>query len=339
MKNKISEIMLKKIINSADTLLIESINGFGRANFSLIDVHENPLYINRKDAPLHGKVALVSGGGSGHEPLHIGYVGYGMLHAACPGEIFSSPTPDQILAAVKKVDGGAGVLFIIKNYDGDRMNFEIASELLDIEHSTLIVCDEALPPDLDQTIIRRGLAGTVIIEKIVGAAAQAGADLYSCKQLGKRVNRVTRTMGMALTGCRIPAASKSTFNLADNEVEMGVGIHGEPGRKRIRQMRADDLVHELIEAICIDLPIHPGVPVLLHVNGFGGTPLIELHVVYQAAFNLLEKRGLLIARSFVGNYTTSLEMKGCSITVTIFDDELLHLWDAPVHTASLCWGY
>jgi dihydroxyacetone kinase-like protein len=331
-------IVLKKFMNHVDGMLIEALRGFGDANGHLICVHENPLYVTRRNTPVGGKVALISGGGSGHEPLHLGYVGRGMLDAACPGEIFTSPTPDQIEAAARSVDGGAGILFIVKNYSGDRMNFEIAEELLDLPLETVVVSDEALPLDSDPASTRRGMAGTVLVEKMVGAAAEAGADLKKCKHIGDKVNSVTRTMGVALTSCVIPAVRKPTFVLAEDELEMGVGIHGEPGRKRIKRMPVNDLVHQMIEAISTDLAVCSGDQVLLHVNGFGGTPLIELYLVYHAAAKICRAKGLEIVRSLVGNHTTSLEMAGCSITMSLLDEQLLRLWDAPVHTPCLCWG-
>lgn len=331
-------IVMNKFMNHVDGMLIEALRGFADANSRLICVHEKPLYVTRRKTPNHGKVALVSGGGSGHEPLHLGYVGYGMLDAACPGEIFTSPTPDQMEAAARRVDGGAGILFIVKNYSGDRMNFEIAEELLDLPLETVIVSDEALPLDSDPTSTRRGMAGTILVEKMVGAAAEAGADLMRCKQIGDKVNSVTRTVGVALTSCVIPAVRKPTFVLAEDELEMGVGIHGEPGRMRMKHKPFDDLVHQMIDTICADLSVRSGNQVLLHVNGFGGTPLIELYLVYHAATKICRAKGLEIVRSLVGNHTTSLEMAGCSITLGLLDEQLLQLWDAPVRTPCLYWG-
>ncbi len=329
---------MNKFMNSAETMLAESLRGFGSANSTIIGVHETPFFVFRKDAPVDGKVAVISGGGSGHEPLHIGYVGRGMLDAACPGEVFTSPTPDQILSACHKVNGGVGVLFVVKNYAGDRMNFEIASEMLDLDHLTLSVTDEAMVADTEAGAERRGIAGTLIVEKIVGAAAEAGFDLDACGQFGVRANQCTRTMGVALTGCMVPAANRPTFNLAENEMEMGVGIHGEAGRKRMEIMNAKDIVHQLVTTIGADLSIRRGDPILLHVNGLGGTPLMELYLIYHLAEKLCRDKGWSVVRSLVGNHTTSLEMAGCSITVSVLKDDLLGLWDAPVHTPSLRWG-
>lgn len=330
--------VLKKLLNHTDRLLIESLRGFGAANRHLVKVHENPLFVARRSAPTRGKVALVSGGGSGHEPLHLGYVGDGMLDAACPGEVFTSPTPDQIEAACRAVDGGMGILLIVKNYAGDRMNFEIAAEMLDLPCETLVVHDEALAPDFQGTPSRRGMAGTVLIEKLVGAAARSGADLTTCRRLGERLNRCTRSMGVALTSCMVPAAEKPTFILGEDEVELGVGIHGEPGRRRSNLLPADELVAQMLETICADLAVGAGNRVFLHVNGFGGTPLIELYLVQQAAGRICKAKGLEVVRTLVGNHATSLEMAGCSLTLSIMSDDLLALWDAPVYTPTLRWG-
>jgi dihydroxyacetone kinase-like protein len=287
---------------------------------------------------VRGKVALISGGGSGHEPLHAGFVGYGMLDAACPGQVFTSPTPDQMLAAAEAVDGGAGILFIVKNYTGDVMNFEMAAEMAPGEHASVLTNDDVAVEDSTYTTGRRGVAGTVVVEKIVGAAAEGGADLAACKALGDRVNDGTRSMGVALTSCTVPAAGGPTFQIGDDEVEMGVGIHGEPGRKRVKLAAADAIAEEMIGAICHTLEPRSGDRVLLFLNGFGATPLMELYLMYQAAARLCADRGLTIARSLVGNYTTSLDMAGCSLTLTRLDDQLMELWDAPVHTPALRWG-
>ena len=328
---------MKKLINAVDVVLRESLDGFAAAHQGLVRVAHAPTYVVRADAPVAGKVALVSGGGSGHEPMHAGFVGRGMLTAACPGEVFTSPTPDQMVAAAEAVDGGAGLLFIVKNYSGDVMNFEMAAELLAGEQATVLTNDDVAVEDSTWTTGRRGVAGTVIVEKIVGAAAEAGADLAACKALGDRVNAATGSMGVALTSCMVPAAGKPTFELADDEMEMGVGIHGEPGRKRVRLAMADAISEEMLGAICQSLQPARGQPVLLLVNGFGGTPLMELYLMYEAARKQCAARGLEIARSLVGNYTTSLEMAGCSLTLARLDDELIRLWDAPVHTAALRW--
>jgi dihydroxyacetone kinase-like protein len=283
------------------------------------------------------KVALISGGGSGHEPLHVGYVGKGMLDAACPGQVFTSPTPDQMLAAAQAVHGGRGVLFIVKNYAGDCMNFEMAAEMLDLPNATVLVNDDVAVENSTHTTGRRGVAGTLIVEKTVGAAAEAGADLAQCKALGERINRATASMGVAFTSCTVPAAGRATFEIGAAEMEMGVGIHGEPGRRREPLRSADSIVETLLSAILADLKPERGREVLLHVNGFGATPLMELYLLYHLAEQRLAAQGLRVARSLVGNYTTSLEMAGASLTVTLLDDESKALWDAPVHTAALRW--
>lgn len=329
---------MKKLINDVDKVLTESLTGFGAAHADIVRVHHDPTYVARADAPVRGKVALISGGGSGHEPLHAGFVGRGMLTAACPGQVFTSPTPDQMVAAAQAVDGGAGVLFIVKNYSGDVMNFEMAAELVGGDNATVLTNDDVAVEDSTYTTGRRGVAGTVVVEKIVGAAAEAGADLDSCKSLGDRVNKATRSMGVALSSCTVPAAGRPTFQLSEDEMEMGVGIHGEPGRKRVKLERAAAIVDTMLGAIHGDLKPKAGTPVLLLANGFGGTPLMELYLVYDAARRACEGKGMKVARSLVGNYTTSLEMNGCSLTVTALDDELIRLWDGPVHTAALRWG-
>ncbi len=328
---------MKKLINAVDAVLRESLDGFAAAHADLVKVVHAPTYVVRADAPVAGKVALISGGGSGHEPLHAGFVGRGMLDAACPGEVFTSPTPDQMVAAAEAADGGAGLLFIVKNYSGDVMNFEMATEMLAGELATVLTNDDVAVEGSTYTTGRRGVAGTVIVEKIVGAAAEAGAALAACKALGDRVNQATGSMGVALTSCTVPAAGKPTFELGADEMEMGVGIHGEPGRKRVKLAEADAIAEEMIGAICQSLEPERGQPVLLLVNGFGGTPLMELYLMYQAARKQCAARGLEVARSLVGNYTTSLEMAGGSLTLTRLDDELIRLWDAPVHTAGLRW--
>ncbi|HET6469200.1 MAG TPA: dihydroxyacetone kinase subunit DhaK, partial [Geminicoccaceae bacterium] len=298
----------------------------------------DPTYVVRADAPVRGKVALISGGGSGHEPMHAGFVGHGMLDAACPGQVFTSPTPDQMVAAAEAVDGGAGLLLIVKNYAGDVMNFEMAAEMLDGRHATVLVDDDVAVENSSFTTGRRGVAGTVMVEKILGAAAEAGAGLEALQTLGGRVVARTRSMGVALTSCTVPAAGRPTFQLGEREMEMGVGIHGEPGRRRVPLAAADAIVEELLGTILDDLAPTPGTPLLLHTNGFGATPLMELYLVHGAAARLLDARGHAVARSLVGNYTTSLDMAGCSLTLTALDDELLGLWDAPVQTATLRWG-
>jgi dihydroxyacetone kinase-like protein len=328
---------MKKLINDAVNVVPEALRGFARAHRELVALHERPAYVTRA-APRSGKVALVSGGGSGHEPLHVGFVGDGMLDAACPGQVFTSPTPDQISGAAVAVDGGAGVLFIVKNYAGDVMNFEMAAEALGGESATVLVQDDVAVESSLHSTSRRGVAGTLVVEKIVGAAAEAGANLGVCAALGEKVARTCGSMGVALTSCTVPAAGKPTFQLGEGEMELGVGIHGEPGRRRVPTAPADAVTAELCGAILHDLAPRSGEPLLLLVNGFGGTPLLELYVMYDAAARRLEADGYGIARSLVGNYVTSLEMAGCSLTVARLDDELMRLWDAPVHTAALRWG-
>jgi dihydroxyacetone kinase-like protein len=296
--------------------------------------------IIRKDAPRKGKVGLVSGGGSGHEPMHGGYVGLGMLDAACPGAVFTSPTPDQMARATAAVDGGAGVLHIVKNYTGDIMNFEMAAELARGEGAkvnAVITNDDVAVQDSLYTAGRRGVGVTVLLEKIVGASAEAGADLESVTALAKKVNANGRSMGMALTSCIVPAAGKVTFEIADDEMELGIGIHGEPGRERTKLKSADEIAEILTSTIVKDLPYKRGDEVLAFVNGMGGTPLIELYVIFNAVNRYLTGEGIKITRSLVGNYITSLEMAGCSVTLLKLDAETTKLWDAPVHTPALRW--
>ena len=329
---------MKKLINAVDDILDESLSGFGAAHADLVKVNLTPKFVTRAGGPVKGKVALISGGGSGHEPLHAGFVGSGMLDAACPGEVFTSPTPDQMLAAAQAVDGGAGLLFIVKNYSGDVMNFEMVADMLEAENATVLTNDDVAVEDSLYTQGRRGVAGTVVVEKVVGAAAERGADLAACQALGERVNAATGSMGVALTSCTVPAAGKPTFDIAETEMEMGVGIHGEPGRRRVDLLPAKEITAEMMTAIAESLEPKSGEEVLLFVNGMGASPLMELYLVYQAAAAECQARGLKIARSLVGNYCTSLDMAGCSITVTRLDDEMKALWDAPVHTAALRWG-
>ena len=329
---------MKKFLNAVDDVLTESLRGFGAAHADIVSVHFEPTFVTRKGGAKFGKVALISGGGSGHEPMHAGFVGHGMLDAACPGQVFTSPTPDQMLAAAQAVDGGAGVLFIVKNYAGDVMNFEMAGEMAAGQVETVLTNDDVAVESSLHSQGRRGVAATVIVEKIVGAAAEQGADLATCKALGTRVNAASGTMGVALTSCTVPAAGKPTFDIGEAEMEMGVGIHGEPGRRRVAMMSTDAIAGEIVTAICDWLRPGAGQEVLLLVNGMGGTPLMELYGMYDAAARQCETRGVKIARSLVGNYCTSLEMAGCSITLTMLDAEMATLWDAPVHTAALRWG-
>ena len=327
---------MKKLINSVDNVLAESLDGFASAHADMVTLGAERKFVRRRDLNPK-KVALVSGGGSGHEPLHAGFVGYGMLDAACPGQVFTSPTPDQIVEAAHAVAGEAGVLLIVKNYAGDCMNFEMAAEIAECRTATVITNDDVAVENSTHSIGRRGVAGTLVVEKIVGAAAEKGIDLQGCVTLGQRVNARTRSMGVALTSCTVPAAGTPTFSLSEDEMEMGVGIHGEPGRRRVKLQRAEAIAEEMIGAIVADLAAPQGAEALLLVNGFGGTPLIELYLMYNAARRLLEKRGLRIARSLVGSFVTSLEMAGCSLTVSLLDDETKALWDHPVRTAALKW--
>jgi dihydroxyacetone kinase-like protein len=331
---------MKKLINAPETVVEEALAGMAAAHGDLIRL-EQPNVIVRKDAPRPGKVGVISGGGSGHEPMHGGFVGVGMLDAACPGAVFTSPVPDQMLTATRAVNGGAGVLHIVKNYTGDVMNFELAAELAraeGIEVSSVVIADDVAVQDSLYTAGRRGVGGTVLAEKIVGAAAEAGADLATVTRLCQKVQDNVRSMGMALTSCTVPQAGKPTFELGDDEMEIGIGIHGEPGRTRMKLAPANEIVELLANPILEDLPFKRGDTVLAFVNGMGGTPLIELYVVYNALARLLADRGIAIGRSLVGSYITSLEMAGCSITLLRLDDELTRLWDAPVKTPALRWG-
>jgi dihydroxyacetone kinase-like protein len=328
---------MKKMINAVDDVLEESLNGFAKAHADIVELHLQPNFVTRKNKSASEKVALISGGGAGHEPLHTGLVGRGMLDAACPGHIFTSPSPDQMLMAAQQVDNSAGVLFIVKNYAGDVMNFEIAAEMLDCPHETVLVSDDVSLAK-DHSTGRRGVAGTLIVEKIVGAAAEAGATLTECKELGDRVASNTASMGVALSSCTVPAIGKPTFDISEDEIEMGVGIHGERGRETIAISNAEETIKHLCASIVEDLKPAKGQTVLLHTNGFGATPLMELYLVHNAASEFFEDYGVKISRSLVGNFTTSLDMAGCSVTITLLDDEMLKYWDAPVHTAALRWG-
>lgn len=328
---------MKKLINAVDDILSESLRGLEAMHGDILALGDGGAFVRRRTLT-PGKVALISGGGSGHEPLHAGFVGLGMLDAACPGQVFTSPTPDQMLAAVSAVGSAAGSLFIVKNYEGDVMNFEMAAEMAETAVATVITDDDVAVPASTWSTGRRGVAGTLIVEKMVGAAAEQGRELSALKALGEEVNRRTRSMGVALTSCTVPAAGKPTFNLAEDEMEMGVGIHGEPGRRRVKLASADAIADEMMGAILGDLSLTSGTPCLLLVNGFGGTPAMELYLMANAARRIMASRGLAIARGLVGSYVTSLDMAGCSLTVTALDDGLIQLWDAPVHTAALRWG-
>jgi dihydroxyacetone kinase-like protein len=332
---------MKKLINAPDQVVADALRGVQAAHGDRVRVSFEPDMVVRADAPTRGKVGLISGGGSGHEPLHGGYVGRGMLDAACPGEVFTSPTPDQMLAAAKEVDGGAGVLHIVKNYTGDVLNFEMAADLAKgegIEVETVLTNDDVAVEDSLYTAGRRGVGVTVLVEKIAGAAAEAGRTLAEVTEIGRRVNDQGRSMGMALTPCITPASGEPSFELSDDEVEIGIGIHGEPGRFREKAGPASQIAERLLTPIVEDLPFASGDRVLAFVNGMGGTPLLELYIVYAEVAKLAQEHGLRIERNLVGNYITSLEMQGCSITLLKLDDELLQYWDAPVDTPALRWG-
>ena len=332
---------MKKLINAPGDVVQESLRGLEAAHSDRLRVSYDPAYVVRADAPVKGKVGLVSGGGSGHEPMHGGFVGPGMLDAACPGEVFTSPTPDQMQAATKAVDGGAGVLHIVKNYTGDVMNFDMAADLTKadgVEVESVVTNDDVAVEDSLYTAGRRGVGITVVLEKICGGAAEDGRSLQDVAELGRRVNANGRSMGMALTPCITPASGTPSFELADNEVEIGIGIHGEPGRFREQIGPASQIAERLVTPIVEDLPFSSGDRVLAFVNGMGGTPLIELYVMYGEVAKLLGERGLEIERNLIGNYITSLEMQGCSITLLKLDDEMVGYWDAPVNTPGLRWG-
>jgi dihydroxyacetone kinase-like protein len=332
---------MKKLINDPQHVVNEAIAGVAAAHADILTVSYDPNYIVRKDAPVSGKVAIVSGGGSGHEPLHGGFVGFGMLDAAVPGPVFTSPTPDPILAATKAVDGGAGVLHIVKNYTGDVLNFETAAELAEadgISVRSVVINDDVAVKDSLYTAGRRGVAGTVLVEKLAGAAAQRGDDLEAVAAIAERVNAQVRSMGVALSPCIVPHAGEPSFELADDEIEIGIGIHGEPGRERIKLEPADSIVDRILGYIVEDIPFVSGDKVLLFVNGMGGTPLVELYIAFRRAAESLAEQGIEVTRTLVGNYVTSLEMQGFSITLLRLDDEMTELWDAPVHTSALRWG-
>jgi dihydroxyacetone kinase-like protein len=327
---------MKKFVNAIDDVLTESLDGFAAAHSDIVTLGGGHKFIRRKVLK-PGKVALISGGGSGHEPLHGGLVGFGMLDAACPGQVFTSPTPDQMMEAATEVNTGAGCLFVVKNYEGDVMNFDMAAEMSE-GVMQVVTNDDVAVEDSLYTTGRRGVAGTLVVERIVGAAAEEGLALKELKDLGDKVNRATRSMGVALTSCTVPAAGKPNFEIADDEMEFGVGIHGEPGRRRAKLLSADAIAEEICAAISGDLGTAAKGNALLFVNGFGGTPSMELYLMYNSARKMLEKHGVKVVRSLVGSYVTSLDMAGCSITLTMLDDRTAKLWDAPVHTAALRWG-
>jgi len=356
---------MKKLINAVEDVVKEQLEGMAVAHPDMLKIHFEPNYVVRADAPVQGKVALISGGGSGHEPMHGGFVGKGMLDAACPGEVFTSPTPDQMYEAAKAVDGGAGVLFLVKNYTGDVLNFETAAELAyadGIKVQSILIDDDAAVKDSLYTAGRRGVGTTVLVEKIVGAAAEAGYTLDQCADLARKVNQNGRSLGMALTSCTVPAAGKPTFELGEDEFEFGIGIHGEPGRERLPMKTADEITEMLAEAIIddgpysrtvrewdnetgdwvekelTDPPFQAGDQVIAFVNSMGGTPVSELYAIYRKLAQICEDKGLTIVRNLIGPYITSLEMQGFSITLLKADDEILKFWDAPVVTPGLRWG-
>lgn len=328
---------MKKLINAPADVLAEALLGVEAAHPDLRVDHQNRV-VFRGDAPRSGKVGLVSGGGSGHEPLHGGFVGLGMLDAAACGEVFTSPVPDQILAATTGVDGGAGVLHIVKNYTGDVMNFEMAAELADTEVVAVVTDDDVAVQDSLYTVGRRGVGVTVLVEKIAGAAAESGRSLAEVADVARKVNANGRSMGLALTSCTVPAAGSPTFDLPEDQIEVGIGIHGEPGRTRVPLAPASEMARMLVDPILDDHEFTGGDGVLAFVNGMGGSPLIELYLMYHEVNRLLGKAGITVARSLVGSYITSLDMAGCSVTLLKLDDELLRLWDAPVRTSALRWG-
>lgn len=332
---------MKKLINRPEDVVKEALAGMLAAHPDLIRVDIEQRIIVRKDAPIRGKVGVISGGGSGHEPMHGGFVGYGMLDAACPGEVFTSPVPDQMLAATQAVNGGAGVLHVVKNYTGDILNFEMAAELAaaeGIEVESVVTNDDVAVQDSLYTAGRRGVGVTVLLEKMVGGLAETRAPLSAVAALARKVNSQGRSMGMALTSCTVPAAGKPTFELGEDEMEIGIGIHGEPGRRRVKLATAAEVTEMLATPIIEDLGLKAGDQVLAFVNGMGGTPLIELYIVFDALQRILHGKNVAITRNLVGSYITSLEMAGASITLVRLDDELTRYWDAPVQTPALRWG-
>lgn len=332
---------MKKLINKVEDVVREELAGIAAAHPDLVKVKIDPHYIVRADAPVKGKVALVSGGGSGHEPMHGGFVGMGMLDAACPGEVFTSPTPDQMFEATKAVNGGAGVVHIVKNYTGDVLNFEMGAEMAaaeNIEVMAVVIDDDVAVKDSLYTAGRRGVGTTVIAEKMAGAAAEKKMTLKEVADVVHKVNASGRSMGMALTSCTVPAAGKPTFELGADEMEIGIGIHGEPGRERKALATSKEIVEMLATPVVEDLALKKGDEVLAFVNGMGGTPLLELYVVYNDLHRFLTGKGVKITRNLIGPYITSLEMAGCSITLVRMDDQLTKLWDAPVKTPGLRWG-
>jgi len=332
---------MKKLINKPENVVREALEAIAIAHSDLVKVHYDPNFIMRADGPINGKVGVISGGGSGHEPMHGGFVGLGMLDAACPGAVFTSPTPDQMLEATKAVNGGAGVLHIVKNYTGDIMNFEMAAELAraeGIEVEAVVTDDDVAVKDSLYTAGRRGVGVTVLAEKLCGAAAEQKRSLKDVAEVCLKAKNLGRSMGMALTSCTVPHAGKPTFDLPEDQMEIGIGIHGEPGRTRMPLKSADEITEMLMEPIISDIPYKAGDEVLMFVNGLGGTPPIELYIVYRKAHEIAIKHGLKVVRSLVGPYMTSLEMAGTSITLLKMDADMLKLWDAPVKTPGLRWG-
>lgn len=332
---------MKKLINNAETVVRESLEGVADAHSDILKVSYDPNFVVRVDAPVRGKVGVISGGGSGHEPMHGGFVGFGMLDAACPGAVFTSPTPDQMLEATKAVSGGAGVLHIVKNYTGDVLNFEMAADLAraeGIEVEAVVTNDDVAVQDSLYTAGRRGVGVTVIAEKMTGAAAEQRRSLKEVAEVCRKVNALGRSMGMALTSCTVPHAGKPTFELPEDEMEIGIGIHGEPGRKRMKLASASEIAEMLTRPILEDLPFKSGDEALVFMNGMGGTPLIELYLMYNEVNKILSGHGVKVGRRLIGSYITSLEMAGCSVTLVKLDDELTRLWDAPVKTPALRWG-
>ncbi|MCW0214824.1 MAG: dihydroxyacetone kinase subunit DhaK [Pseudonocardia sp.] len=333
---------MKKLVNDPADVVVESLRGVAKAHPQLLRVDLDNRIVYRADAPVRGKVGLLSGGGSGHEPLHSGFVGRGMLDAACAGEVFTSPVPDQMLEATRNLDGGVGVLHIVKNYTGDVMNFDMAAELAaeeaGLEVTSVVIDDDVAVQDSLYTAGRRGVGATLLVEKLAGAAAEEGRDLAGVADVARRVNANARSMGMALTSCTVPAKGSPTFDLPETEIEVGIGIHGEPGRRRVPVAPAREIAEMLVAPVLTDLDFTTGDGVLALVNGMGATPLLELYLMYGEVAALLEKAGVTVVRSLVGPFVTSLDMAGCSVTLLRLDDELVRLWDAPVVTPGLRWG-
>lgn len=332
---------MKKIINRPEDVVRESLRGLAAAHPDLVKVNFDPNYVYRADAPVQGKVAIISGGGSGHEPMHTGFVGYGMLDAACPGEVFTSPTPDQMYEAAKKVNGGAGILYIVKNYSGDVMNFDMAAEMAradGIQVELPLIADDVAVEKSEYSQGRRGVGATVLAEKICGAAAEQHANLRQVYDLCRKVNDNARSMGVALTSCTVPMKGTPTFDLAPNEIELGIGIHGERGRFRTEIKSAREIAETMTEAILGDLPFRSGDQVLAFVNSMGATPIAELYILYDEMARICDKKGIKIVRRLIGPYITSLDMMGASITLLRLDEEMLRYWDHPVKTPGLRWG-